>query len=220
MNSVGAQRSAQKLYAVYLARVIKIKAVQCHQAAVTDDYNTQFLFFEAGCRPKLRGHFQWSLDSPEEDLPGAPPGRRTIDPKPISPPMQLAWDAAVAAFKEFIEAIKKGELIANGMHAATGVRQDLDPAEWTREGLILDVRNGDLFEGWLRQACAAQRGRLDSLAQQRPYAMVDHHAASGYSRTKAWKNRLGRVVERGRSSAGKGSTPERESLRTRVRNAD
>ena len=65
---------------------------------------------------------------------------------PISPPMQLAWDAAVAAFKEFIKAIKNGELIANGVHQATGVRQDLDPTEWTREGLILDVRNGDLFE--------------------------------------------------------------------------
>ena len=61
--------------------------------------------------------------------------------------MQLAWDAAVAAFKEFIKAIKNGELIANGVHPATGVRHDLHPAEWTREGLILDVRNGDLFEG-------------------------------------------------------------------------
>jgi hypothetical protein len=61
--------------------------------------------------------------------------------------MQLAWDAAVAAFKEFIKAIRNGELIANGVHPATGERRDLDPAEWTREGLILDVRNGDLFEG-------------------------------------------------------------------------
>jgi hypothetical protein len=145
---MAARRSEQLLYLVYLERVIKIEAVQCHQAAVTDDYNTQFLFFEAGCRPKLRGHFQWSLDSPEEDLPGAPPeAPYELILNQISPPMQLAWDAAVAAFKEFIEAIKKGELIANGMHAATGVRQDLDPAEWTREGLILDVRNGDLFEG-------------------------------------------------------------------------
>jgi hypothetical protein len=60
--------------------------------------------------------------------------------------MQLAWDAAVAAFKEFIKAIRNGELIANGVRPATGQRHDLDPAEWTREGLILDVRNGDLFE--------------------------------------------------------------------------
>ena len=68
--------------------------------------------------------------------------RRRISPgapfdllmNPISPPMQLAWDAAVAAFKEFIKAIKNGELIANGVHPATGVRHDLHPAEWTREG--------------------------------------------------------------------------------------
>jgi hypothetical protein len=60
--------------------------------------------------------------------------------------MQHAWNAAVAAFKEFIKALKNGELIANGMYPATGVRYDLNPAEWTREWLILDVRNGDLIE--------------------------------------------------------------------------
>ena len=60
--------------------------------------------------------------------------------------MQHAWDAAVVAFKEFIDALTNGELIASGVHPATGVRRDLDPAEWTRTGLILDVRNGDLIE--------------------------------------------------------------------------
>ena len=68
---MAARRSAQPLYAVYLERVIKIEAVQCHRAAATDDYKTKFLFFTAGCRPKLAGHFQWSLDAPEEDFPGA-----------------------------------------------------------------------------------------------------------------------------------------------------
>ena len=62
--------------------------------------------------------------------------------------MQLAWDAAVAAFKEFIKAIRQWR--ADRQRGASGNRRprdDLDPAEWTREGLILDVRNGDLFEG-------------------------------------------------------------------------
>jgi hypothetical protein len=61
--------------------------------------------------------------------------------------MQLAWNAAVAAFKEFIAAIVNGELIASGMPPATGVRRDLEPAEWTRSDLILDVINGDLIDG-------------------------------------------------------------------------
>jgi hypothetical protein len=66
---------------------------------------------------------------------------------PVSLPMQLAWNAAVAAFKEFIAAIVNGELIASGMPPATGVRRDLEPAEWTRSDLILDVINGDLIDG-------------------------------------------------------------------------
>ena len=65
---------------------------------------------------------------------------------PVSVPMKPAWDAAVAAFKEFIKALANGELIGSGVHPATGVRHDLDPAEWTRTDRILDVRNGDLHE--------------------------------------------------------------------------
>ena len=89
------------------------------------------LFFDAGCRPELSGDFQWSLDAPEDDFPGAP---FDLVINPISLPMQLAWDAAVAAFKEFIKALINGELIANGVHPATGVRSEIDPAEWTRKG--------------------------------------------------------------------------------------
>ena len=72
--------------------------------------------------------------------------------------MQHAWDAAVAAFEEFIAALVNGELIANGVYPATGVRCDLDPAEWTRTGLILDVRNGDLIEGPASSMCGVSNG--------------------------------------------------------------
>ena len=48
--------------------------------------------------------------------------------------MQHAWDAAVAALKEFIAALANGELIANGVHPGTGVRSELDPAEWRAPG--------------------------------------------------------------------------------------
>jgi hypothetical protein len=163
VNSVAAQRSAQPLYAVYLARVIKSQSVQCHRAAVTgDDKLPPWVFFSAGCRPKLTGSFVWSLDAPEEDFRGAPSGAPfDLLLNSISPPMQLAWDAAVVAFKKFIKAIKNGELIANGAHPATGVRHDLDPAEWTREGLILNVHNGDLFEGcYIKQVRRSSDGDL------------------------------------------------------------
>jgi hypothetical protein len=164
VTSVAAPRSARPLYSEFLARVINIEAVQCHRAAATDDSTAQFLFFDAGCRPKLTASFLWSLDAPEEDFPGAPPGAPfDLVLNPISPPMQLAWDAAVAAFKEFIKALKNGELIANGVHPATGARHDLHPAEWTREGLILDVRNGDLFEGHYCIEHVRQSGNGESI---------------------------------------------------------
>jgi hypothetical protein len=120
---------------VYLARVINIPAVQCHREAVTDDCTLPF--FNVGCRPGRYGDFQWSLDAPE----ALPWGMN-----PVSLPMQLAWNAAAAAFEEFIKALAKGELIASGT-PATGVRCDLEQMEWTRGDLILDVINGDLIDG-------------------------------------------------------------------------
>jgi hypothetical protein len=143
VNSVAARKSPLPLYDVYLARVINIEAVQCHRAAATDDSIEKLLFFDAGCRPGLPAHFQWNLDTWD----AFPPGPFASVITPVSVPMQRAWNAAVAAFKEFIKALANGELIANGEHPATSVRHDLDPAEWTRANLILDVRNGDLIEG-------------------------------------------------------------------------
>jgi hypothetical protein len=81
--------------------------------------------------------FKWSLDRPEASW-GAVAS--------ASLPMQHAWDAAVVAFKEFINAIINGELIASGMPPATGVRCDLEPSEWTRSDQVLDVLNGDLID--------------------------------------------------------------------------
>jgi len=134
-----APRSAQPLYAVYLERVINIPAVQCHRAAVTDDYATAH-FFSEGYHSGWYGEFHWSVDKPEPFPWGG------LSKKPVSPPMQHAWNAAVAAFKEFIKALANGELIASGEHPASGVRSEIDRVEWTRTDLILDVRNGDLFE--------------------------------------------------------------------------
>jgi hypothetical protein len=133
---VAARRSAQPLYWVYLARVIKIPAVQCHREAVTDDRMAQF--FSEGCRPDTL-EFQWFLDEP--DVSFWEPVASVIGPLP----MQQAWNAAFVAFLRFINALAFGELIATGVNP-TGVRCKIDPAEWMRTGLILDVRNGDLIE--------------------------------------------------------------------------
>jgi hypothetical protein len=144
VNSVATQKSARPLYAEFLARVIEIEAVQCYRAAVTDDHTAQF--FSEGRRPGVFGDFLWSLDAPEAFPWGPIPPATSEDP--VSLPMQHAWNEAVAAFAEFIGALVTGELIASGVHPATGARSEIHPAEWARTGLVLDVRNGDLIEGW------------------------------------------------------------------------
>jgi hypothetical protein len=132
---VAARRSAQPLHWVYLARVINIPAVQCHREAVTDDRTAQF--FSEGCRPDTLD-FQWFLDEP--DLSFWEPSSA------ISPISLQAWNAAFVAFLVFIDALAFGELIARGVNPNTGARREIDPVEWMRTGLILDVRNGDLIE--------------------------------------------------------------------------
>ena len=131
MNSVAAQPSARPLYAVFLERVIQIEAVQRHRAAVTGDDMAQFFSDFLLDAPIV---FPWSWQG------------RVEAKRSVSLPMQHAWNAAPAAFEEFIKALKNGELIASGVHPATGVRRDLDRAEWTRTELILDVHDGDLIE--------------------------------------------------------------------------
>ena len=125
------------LSAVFLERVIQIEAVQRHRAAVTDDGHAQG-FFTEGRHPGSFGEFLWCLDAPTVPL---------LYMRPLSLPMQHAWDAAIAAFTEFIAALRNGELIARGV-PPNGVRCELEPAEWTPTDLdlILDVRNGDLIE--------------------------------------------------------------------------
>lgn len=49
---MAARRSEQSLYLVYLARVIRIEAVQRHRAAVTDDYASELFVV----REEFRSH--------------------------------------------------------------------------------------------------------------------------------------------------------------------
>jgi hypothetical protein len=132
---MAARRSEQLLYLVFLARVINIEAVQRHRPAVTDDRTAKF--FSEGCRPDTL-EFEWFLDEPDLSFWG--PVASAISPIPLQ-----AWNVAFVAFLGLIDKLASGELIANGVYQATGVRHDLNRAEWTRERLILDVRNGDLI---------------------------------------------------------------------------
>jgi hypothetical protein len=144
---VATKKSSWPLYEVFLERVIRIDAMQRHRAAaVTDDERTA-QFFDAGRRPGSFGDFKWSLDSPAADDWGPLAPSTGEKPAPMSSAMQQAWDAVVAAWRTFIAELAAGELIASGVHPASGVRSEIDPAEWTRTGLVLDVRNGDLIEG-------------------------------------------------------------------------
>jgi hypothetical protein len=135
---MAAPTSAQPLYTHFLARVIDIAAVQCHRAAVTDE--GMEWFFEGRLPGAGLVEYLWCLDGPAVPL---------LYLTPVSLPMQHARDAAMAAFTDFIGRIANRELIASGVHPPTGLRRDLDPAELTRTHLVLDVRNGDLFEAML-----------------------------------------------------------------------
>jgi hypothetical protein len=139
VNSVAAPTSAQPLYTHFLARVIDIEAVQCHRAAVTDE-GMECFFSEGRLPGAALVEFLWCLDGSAVPL---------LYLTSVSLPMQHARDAAMAAFTDFIGTIVNRELIASGVHPATGLRRDLDPAELTRTHLVLDVRNGDLFEAML-----------------------------------------------------------------------
>jgi hypothetical protein len=150
---VAAKDPSRPLYNVFLERVIRIDAVQRHRAVVTDDHTAEF--FAKGRRPGVFGDFHWSLDRPEPFPSGPVAGMvflwgpippATSEEPPVSLPMQHAWDAAVAAWADFIAELVNGELIASGVYFATGDCREIIHAEWRRTGLILDVRNGDLIE--------------------------------------------------------------------------
>jgi hypothetical protein len=133
---VAARTQSRPLYAVFLEQVIQIEAVQRERAAVTDEHTADF--FRLGRIPGEISKFLWSLERPKPVIAG-------IQPPPMSPAMQRAWGAAVVAWRAFIGRLVSGELIASGVHPASGIRSDLDPAEWIRSAAVLDVRDGDLF---------------------------------------------------------------------------
>jgi len=162
---VVARTQSRPLYAVFLEQVIQIEAVQRERAAVTEEHTADF--FELGRIPGEIGKFRWSLETPEPFPQGIVIAG--YQPPPMSPTMQRAWDAAVVAWRVFVSALRNGEYIATATHPATGERRDLEPAEWMRTGLVLEVhdcalfakgRDGKLVELWTAITLrAAKRSR-------------------------------------------------------------
>ena len=183
---------SRPLYEVFLERVIRIEAVQRYRAAVADDHTAQF--FAAGRLPGVFGDFQWSVDAPEAFPWGPLPPATDQNPEPVSLFMQHAWDAAVVAFAEFIAELINGKLIGSGMPPGSGLRCDIDPVEWTRPGLILDVRAGDLYE--VRQGRRTLRWSAIALRAAKPRRKgkerghgYDWEGAWAYAKTLRAKNK-------------------------------
>jgi hypothetical protein len=152
-----------RLFEVFLARVIRTDAVQRHRGAAATDAERQF--FDAGRRPGVWGDFLWSLDDPEP-FPPTTMIAGEDGPVVISPAMQAAWDAAARAYAAMVQELRTSKLTATGAPAGGGARCPLDPTEWSRVGLLLDVRNGDLIE-W-RAGRQAVRWTALALAEARP----------------------------------------------------
>src|SRR5262249_153732 len=70
----------------------------------------------------------------------------TSEEPPVSLPMQHAWDAAVPAWGDFLPDLGNGGPRPSGGDPASGVASELARAEWTRGGMVVDVRNGDRYE--------------------------------------------------------------------------
>jgi len=168
---VATKKPSRPFYDVFLERVIRIDAVQRHRAGVTDEYAAQF--FSAGRLLGELDDFCWSLDEPElfsrrgtVQILGVISPRGDFIPnssgeRTVSPAMRAAWDAAVAAWRAFVSALRNGEYIATATHPATGERRDLEPAEWMRTGLVLDVRNGKRTVRW--SAIVVQARKLGAI---------------------------------------------------------
>jgi hypothetical protein len=133
---------SRPLREIFIARVIDIKHVQQERVAVTEKDVADF--FDFGRVPGQIGKYLWPLDGAPEPFPK---GIEIdgIEKAPMSPAMARAWDAAVAAKDAFVADLRAGVLIATATYATTGERRDLEPAEWMRTGLVLEVHDGTLF---------------------------------------------------------------------------
>jgi hypothetical protein len=135
----GAGPKSKSFYDVFLARVIRIDAVQRERQFVTEPWEDVGPFFEEG---RLPGHvitYRWPIGVRPEPLV-------VTDSFAMSDAMQRAFDAAVEAWKLFLLQLVEGRRTAVGTHALTSTRGELAAAEWRGDKLSIDIRFGDIFE--------------------------------------------------------------------------
>lgn len=57
-----------------------------------------------------------------------------------------ALDVFSSRFQKLRDLLSRGDLVARGTFAATGIEQDISAAQWRRSEMQIDVRNSDLFD--------------------------------------------------------------------------
>jgi hypothetical protein len=106
--------------------------------------------FREGQYPGIIVDFKWPLDLAAKDLEyhfAKPVVSFTSDPTPLaSDAVKHASAAIVYRWRALRDTLSGGKVIVRGTFVATGTIGFIDPLQWTRAGLCVDVRNGDLFE--------------------------------------------------------------------------
>jgi hypothetical protein len=139
----GRPRIWRPFHDVFLERVIKIDAVQRERRLVTEPDDEVRDFFDYGRIPGDIGKYLWPLDGAPEPFPqginiAATWDRANVHKAPMSPAMQRAWSAALAAKSKFVADLRDGDPPVTGTYSATGERRPIYPAEW-HTGLWVDV---------------------------------------------------------------------------------
>jgi len=137
-------------YDVFLARVIRIDAVQRERKFVTEPSEEVDPFFEEGRLPGGIVTYRWSIDVPPEPLV-------VTDSFVMSEAFQRAFDASVEAWRQFLVPLFEGRRTAIGTHAATGARRELAAVEWRGGKLSVDVRSGEILERGRTRSSAIPR---------------------------------------------------------------
>jgi hypothetical protein len=141
---------------VFLERVIRVDAVQCHRRAMHDrphgetaDDSQVAGFFAVGwlpgaySEPRPWAGFEWSLDRPSA---ARPIGADAQDRQRNVWDFPRAWEVARRQWLALVAELRAGTLVVSGIHPISGARLALDPVEFTYRGRALNVSTSTLLD--------------------------------------------------------------------------